>query len=290
MEADAMDAASVRGRRVAYGSEDFSKPTHQSRIQGTVSAAKILQQSKSDKPVNLQAIVSQRLLLSEGERKAVVQVASAVPQPPLSIKSQINALQKIKLALSDLFGVDNDKSREATVASIFRKLKSHFGDSVPNFQSVWENRKNNNQDYRLLVEFGRVTSQTESIEFLRAVDDFRSAPSVDKANKILKVFIEPDPVDDSGIPIADPSKMQINLQSETVRKELLSKVGGCINRAKSGDPGALNAVLGELLPVETYLVKMIKLNVDTVYRASITNQARQTPANSISGTGTGGFA
>jgi hypothetical protein len=155
---------------------------------------------------------------------------------------------------------------------------------------LWENRKNNNQDYRLLVEFGRVTSQTESIEFLRAVDDFRSAPSVDKANKILKVFIEPDPVDDSGIPIADPSKMQINLQSETVRKELLSKVGSCINRAKSGDPGALNAVLGELLPVETYLVKMIKLNVDTVYRASITNQARQTPANSISGTGTGGFA
>jgi hypothetical protein len=135
-----------------------------------------------------------------------------------------------------------------------------------------------------------VTSQTESIEFLRAVDDFRSAPSVDKANKILKVFIEPDLVDDFGIPIADPSKMQINLQSEAVRKELLSKVGGCINRAKSGDPGPLKEIMAELLPVETYLVKMIKLNVDSTYRASITNQARQTPANSISSTGTGGFA
>lgn len=285
-----MDAASVRGRRVAFGSEDFSKPTHQSRIQDAISAAKILQQSKSGKPVNLQAIVSQRLSLSEGERKAVVQVASAGHQPPLSIKSQTNALQKIKLAFSDLFDVNNYKSREVTVASTFRELKSHFGDSVPNFQPIWENRKNNNQDYRLLVEFGRVTSQTESIEFLRAVDDFRSAPSVDKANKILKVFIEPDPVDDFGIPIADPSKMQINLQSEAVRKELLSKVGGCINRAKSGAPGALNAVLAELLPVETYLVNMVKRNVDSMYRASITNQARQIPANAISGAGTGGFA
>lgn len=285
-----MDAASVRGRKVAYGAEDFAKRTHQPRNQDTISPAKILQQSKSGKPVDLQAIARQRLSLSEGERKAVVQVASAVSQPPLSIKSQTNAFQKIRLALSDFFGVRSDNSREAIVSHTFRKLKSHFGGVVPDFQSVWENRQKNSQDYRLLVEFGRVTFQTESIEFLRAVDDFRSAPSVDKANKILKVFIQPDPVDDFGIPIADPSKMQINLQSEAVRKELMSKVGDCINRAKSGAPEALNAVLDELLPVEKYLVKLIKLNVDSTYRASITNQARQTPANSISGTGTGSFA
>lgn len=285
-----MDAASVRGRRVAYGSDDFAKRTQQPRNQDTISPVKILQQPKSGKPVDLQVIARQRLSLSEAERKAVVQVASAVSQPLLSIKSQTNALQKIRLALSDFFGANQDKSREATFDSTFRKLKSHFGDSVPNFQSVWENRQKNSQDYRLLVEFGRLTAQTESVEFLRAVDDFRSAPSAEKANKILKVFIEPDQIDDFGIPIADPSKMQINLKSEEVRKELVSKVGGCINRANSGDLRALNEVLGELLPVETYVVNMINRNVYSTYQASIKNQARQTPANSISGTGTGSFA
>ena len=104
------------------------------------------------------------------------------------------------------------------------------------------------------------------------------------------MFIEPETIDDFGIPIADPSKLPINLQSESVRKELLNKVGGCIERAKSGDPQAMNEVLAELALVEAYLVKMIKINLDTVYRAEILNVARRTPANSVFSTGPGRLA
>ncbi len=285
-----MDTASVRGRRVAYSSEDFvNRARHPSHQDGAISA-KILLQSKPDKPVNLQAIVSQGLSRAEGERKAVVQVARAVGESSPPIKSEQNAWQKAKPSVYGIVGRNNNKAREATLAMTVGILQSRFGASVPNFQTAWENRQNNKQEYRLLLAFGRAASQVESIEFLIAVEDLRSSPSVDKLSKILQVFIEPDPIDDFGMPIADPSRLQINLQSESVRKELLSRAGGCIQRAKSGDPEAMNEAMAELAPVEAYLVKMIKINLDTVYRAEIKNAARRTPANSVFSAVPGGLA
>ena len=285
-----MDTASVRGRRVAYSSEDFVNRARHPSHQDAATSAKILLHSKTDKPVNLRAIVSQSLSRAEGERKAVVQVARAVGESSPPIKSVTNAWQKVKTSVYGFFGLNNNKSREATLAMTVGRLQSHFGVSVPNFQTAWENRQNNNKEYRLLIKFGRAASQVESVEFLMAVEDLRSAPSVDKASKILQVFIEPETIDDFGIPIADPSKLPINLQSESERKELMNKVGGCIERAKSGDPQAMNEVLAELALVEAYLVKMIKINLDTVYRAEILNVARRMPANSVFSTGPGSLA
>lgn len=285
-----MDTASVRGRRVAYSSEDFVNRARHPSHQDAAISAKILLQSKPDKPVNLQAIVSQGLSRAEGERKAVVQVARVVGESSPPIKSEQNAWQKAKPSVYGFVGRNNNKAREATLAMTVGILQSRFGASVPNFQTAWENRQNNKQEYRLLLAFGRAASQVESIEFLIAVEDLRSSPSVDKLSKILQVFIEPDPIDDFGMPIADPSRLQINLQSESVRKELLSRVGGCIERAKSGGPEAMNEAMAELAPVEAYLVKMIKINLDTVYRAEIKNAARRTPANSVFSAVPGGLA
>ena len=285
-----MDTPSMRARRVAHGAEYFAKRASNPSYLHGISSATILRPPKSGEPIDLQEVTRQLCSRVEGERKAAAQVVSAVTRSSGSITSQTNIFQKIKRALSDFFVVHHDDSREATVSRAVEKLKSKFGDSVPNFQSVWANRKENSENYRLMIEFSRAVSQTESIEFLRAVDDFRRSPSIDKADKILQIFIEPDCVDDFGIPIADPSKMQVNLQSEAVRKELLSNVGGCIKRAESGDPQALTEVLAALLPVETYVVTMIKINLDTVYRAEITNQARQKTTHAASGTHTGSFA
>ncbi len=93
-----------------------------------------------------------------------------------------------------------------------------------------------------------------------------------------------------GMPIDDPSKMQINLQSDEAMKKLLLGWDVCIKKAKSGDAEALSHVLTMLLPAENYIADMLKINLDTVYRAEIKNHARQAAAKVVSSTSPDRFA
>lgn len=155
---------------------------------------------------------------------------AAIKQPPpqaININDGTDALQK--------------EQRNAT-----RALMKKFPDAMPIAKSFWDARLTKPEDYKLFESFAKAVGSADDLEFLKAVIDFRSNPTAERAQGIVDIFIEEAPTNDEGVTVQDDSKMQVNLASDDARKKLILAVKTCISGLSSGQEQVREQALLEL--------------------------------------------
>jgi hypothetical protein len=108
-----------------------------------------------------------------------------------------------------------------------------FPDKMPSAKSFWDDRLTKPENYKLFESFAKAEGSSDDLEFLKAVFEFRSHPTAERAQDIVKIFIEEAPINDEGVPVEDGLKMQVNLNSEGDRKKLILAVKTCIEGLSS---------------------------------------------------------
>lgn len=115
---------------------------------------------------------------------------------------------------------DGTDALQKELRNATRALMKKFPDAVPIAKSFWDARLTKPEDYKLFESFAKAAGSADDLEFLKAVIDFRSNPTAERAQDIVDIFIEEAPTNDNGVTVRDGSKMQVNLASDNNRKIL----------------------------------------------------------------------
>lgn len=251
-----MSISSFHDRRVAHGTQDFQRSRAKAGVEQGFTTLVSKPAVSADK---LQTLARQSTNLSLSRQTASEFVLKAIGQAAQSIKSSVisgwKSLQPYPKSTSAA------TLREEHKTKAFKQLEKRFGSNIPGAESFLESRLGKPAEFRLFESFAQAVNLGESVEFLNAVSEFRSCPSVASARDIVKKFIEPSPVDDFGIPIEDSSKRQINMRSDHARNQLMNLVESHLSKLVSGTDGASLQELAKVFDsTATYINSMLVKN------------------------------
>ncbi len=243
-----MSISSSHGRRVALSSQDLQHTRSMSAGRGSAA----LSSKPGVNPARLEVLGSQSAKLAMQRKTAFESVRQLFDRGVQSIKSRLGSGSKnTPLPASGSYRQVTDLAtstpltvRELRVMQAFQRLENRFAGQIPQAENFLGSQPGDPQDFQLFEAFAQAADLGESVEFLLAVRDFRSQPSVKRARDIVKTFIEPSPVDDFGMPVEDKSKRQINMSSDEARKQLMRAVESCISKSSTVRDGS---GLGELI-------------------------------------------
>lgn len=134
-------------------------------------------------------------------------------------------------------------------------------EKVKNFTEVWKNRHDKPEVCARFLEYAELDNP-ELPFFLKALDDLRTSPTLEKAEQMFYDFVMPSQVDENNIPIEGAGKWEVNFQSKEVRNERIAAISECIKkvRSESGGNENLQDMVNSFAVSERYFVTQLARN------------------------------
>ena len=147
--------------------------------------------------------------------------------------------------------------------SLVDEMARSSSNKIESFLSVRANRKDDPAaaiTYTKYLKFADLDNP-EMSAFLNAMDDLRAAPTVKKAEAILRDFIVPAKTNEHGVPLEGQSTMQINCVSDKARNALMEAASHSIVEAHFYDtPGKLADMVKTFEDTEKYIATQLARN------------------------------
>lgn len=247
-----------RGRATGVGSMDFS-----ARQEVRQAKQKVLLQSAGAELSNTLHSVQQAIPQRMQARQTVTErVKTAFWNSIACAAADIAALnirspQPSKPHLASVAHIT------ATKKAMVKEMAGTISTKLDSFPSVREKRCGDPAAAAIYAKYLKYTAleMPEMPAFLNAMDDLRAAPTVKKAEAMLRDFIVPAKTDENGLPLEGQSSMQINLASNGVREALITAVMHSIAEAHVYDtPDKLENLVKMFEGTERYIAQQLDRN------------------------------
>lgn len=247
-----------RGRATGLGNMDFS-----AKQEVRQAKQKVLLQSAGAELTNtlnsLQQTIPQRM---QARQTVTERVKTAFWNSVGRTAADIAALN-IRSPQPSRPHVVSEADISARKKAMVKEMAGTISNKLDSFPSVREKRSGDPAAAATYAKYLQYTAldTPEMPAFLNAMDDLRAAPTVKKAEAMLKDFIAPAKTDENGVPLEGQSRMQINLVSDGVRDALIKESMHSIAEAHVYDtPEKLQNLVKVFEGAERYIAQQLDRN------------------------------